>query len=273
MARVSFGGGGGGGSSFTATDLASDTTLSTFDLAFVDASGGARTITMPASPSDGDAVQIVCTNASGGNVIFAANSGQSLSGLPNLQNAGEGAVFRYRASDSTWYGTTADILDRLYDAGADAVTSQLGTSANRQDAYVGSMDAQSASITDGEVDQLTHGLQDGSDVLSNRSRNTTYQNTTGSAILVVVNARVTGASGSQTISLSLQTSETTDLGGSSYYNMQDQAYIANQSEEYRRCVRAIIPNGMYYQLYASSDDESELLRWMEREYRGLGTGN
>jgi hypothetical protein len=142
MPEIDFGGG-GAGSSFTAQNISSDTTLSTFDLAFVDASGGARTIMMPSSPSDGDAVQIVAVDTSGGNVIFAANSGQSLSGLPNLQNAGEGAVFRYRASDSTWYGTTADVLDRLYDTVNDAVTSQVGTSSNRQDVYAGAIDGQS----------------------------------------------------------------------------------------------------------------------------------
>jgi hypothetical protein len=151
MTRLQFPSG-GGGSSFTAQNLSSDTTLSTFDLAFVDGSGGARTITMPASPSDGDAVQIVAVDTSGGNIIFAANSGQSLSGLPNLQNAGEGAVFRYRASDSTWYGTTADVLDRLYDTANDALTSQVGTSSNRQDVFAAAMDAQSASIDELNAD-------------------------------------------------------------------------------------------------------------------------
>lgn len=60
------------------------------------------TVTMPASPWDGQRVE-VCSTQTVTTLTVSANTGQSIKNAPTMISAGSGFRYRYRASDTTWY--------------------------------------------------------------------------------------------------------------------------------------------------------------------------
>jgi hypothetical protein len=68
------------------------------------AQGSAFTITMPASPSDGDIQRVLCDAATVGTMTVAANTGQTLKNNPNAAcTAGVGYSWVYNTAATTWY--------------------------------------------------------------------------------------------------------------------------------------------------------------------------
>ena len=109
--------GASGGSLTQATYSGVATISASNQLAIANGSSGGYTLTLPASPSNGDVVIVLNGIIGGGAVQVNANSGQQIAGVTggtsgavNVPSVGESVTLYYKSTGSTWYpGAAADL--------------------------------------------------------------------------------------------------------------------------------------------------------------------
>ena len=106
--------------------VTSDTTMVAGKGYFVDSSGGTKTVTLPASPSIGDAVVVISMNGATNAVTIARNSSKIESGTSNISMDSDYASIQLVFSDATngWIKQTKNLPDTFVTAtGGTATTS------------------------------------------------------------------------------------------------------------------------------------------------------